>query len=86
MLSYIKRIPAQISVSCPLIPEAVSRGCSQKTGILKICSKFTGEYPCGSEFQESCKVTLLRLHFRMGVALQISDIIPLSYSLLIRKF
>ena len=29
-------------------------------GVLKICSKFTGEYPCRSE---KCKATLLKPHF-----------------------
>ena len=33
-------------------------------GVLKICSKFTGEHPC-----RSCKATLLISHFGMGVLL-----------------
>ena len=36
-------------------------------GVLKICSKSTGEYPCQSVI--SCKGTLLKSHFGMGVLL-----------------
>ena len=35
-------------------------------GVLKICSKFTGEHPCWSAI---CKTTLLKSHFGMGVLL-----------------
>ena len=39
-----------------------------KKGILKICSKFTGEHPCAEVlFQQSCEVTLLKSRFGMGV-------------------
>ena len=34
--------------------------------VQKICSKFTGEHPC-----RSCFATLLKLHFSMGVLLEI---------------
>ena len=45
--------------------QQLSRGVLRK-GILKKCSKFTGEHPC-----RSCKVTLLKSHFGMGVLLYI---------------
>ena len=35
-------------------------------GVLKICSKFTGEHPCQRAVQ-SCNATLLKSHFGMGV-------------------
>ena len=40
-------------------------------GVLKICSKFTGEHPCRSSI---CFATLLKLQFGMGVFLQIGCI------------
>ena len=36
-------------------------------GILKICSKFTGEHPCQSESSIQLLATLLKYHLSMGV-------------------
>ena len=38
-------------------------------GVLKICSKFTGEHPCRSAILISCKVTSLNSHFSTNVLL-----------------
>ena len=40
-------------------------------GVLKICSKFTGEHPCRSAISIKfiCKATLLKSDFSMGVIL-----------------
>ena len=40
-------------------------------GVLKICSKFTGELPCRSviSIKFICKATLLKSDFSMGVLL-----------------
>ena len=38
-----------------------------RKGVLKVCSKFTGEHPC----QSVISATLLKSHFGMGVLLQI---------------
>ena len=40
-----------------------------RKGVLKICSKFSGEHPCRSMFSISCFATLLKSHFDMGVLL-----------------
>ena len=45
-------------------PRAVLRN-----GVLKICSKFTGEHPSRMRFLKSCKETLLKSHFGNGVLL-----------------
>ena len=38
-------------------------------GVLKICSKFTGEQPYRSAILKSCEATLLKSHFGTGVLL-----------------
>ena len=38
-------------------------------GVLKICSKFTGEHPCRSAISIKSHTTLLKSHFGMGVLL-----------------
>ena len=40
-------------------------------GVLKLCSKFTGEHPCRSatSIKLQSKVTLLKSHFGVGVFL-----------------
>ena len=35
-------------------------------GVLKICSKFTGEHPCQSAISIKLQTTLLKSHFDMG--------------------
>ena len=45
--------------------DVLRQGCSEK------CSKFTGEQPCRCVIQWSCKITLLKSHFGMGVLLEI---------------
>ena len=56
-LSYLVRLFQPQSSSSP--PEVFLQ-----KGLLKICSKFTGEHE-----QLSCEATLLKSHFRMGVLL-----------------
>ena len=43
-------------------------------GVLKICSKFTGEHECRSAISINCKATLLKSDFGMGVLLLIRNI------------
>ena len=40
-----------------------------RKGVLKICNKFTGEYPCQSAISIKLLTTLLKSHFGMGVFL-----------------
>ena len=55
-------------IYCNYIKKQPSRGVLVK-GVLKICSKFTGEHPCRNVISISCKATLLKSHFGMVVLL-----------------
>ena len=50
-------------------------------GVLKICCNFTGEHPCRSAFliQLQIKATLLKLHFGMGVSVNLLHIFRTSF-------
>ena len=41
-------------------------------GVLKICSKFTGEHPCQSVISIKLVATLLKSHFSMVVLMAVS--------------
>ena len=40
-----------------------------RKGVLKICNKFTREYPCRSAISVKLLATLLKSHFSMGILL-----------------
>ena len=46
-----------------------------KKGVLKICSKFTGDHPCGSAISIKSFAALWKSHFCMSALLQICSIL-----------
>ena len=58
----------KVSLFCHMILDSIShREVLLRTGALKICTKFTGEHPSEVRFQKSCKETLFKSHFCMGI-------------------